>query len=299
MVKKQQMRWTREGAHLLLQTRVKTLDGDLLDKFVEWYPGMGASSATTQLPVASGSTLSCCLSIYQHPKKIGLSSALRSEDERRRFDGQQVGRAERFVQGIGSARALGEGTFTGYSGFDREAIPAGGRSTLSNHSSVNPFTILALGRPISAISLITSKALGWAWAGFDRRANGADLLCPTTFAGGAADVSSATPETRSIVSCPAGASLVVGGAAGVRDWSARRESPPVEDCLERAWKSSCSNSASLCDRTDGFGGWLISFTSANNSSGVRIGSTRNVPASMTGGRLVARLGASPSRAWPG
>jgi hypothetical protein len=59
MVKKQQMRWTKEGAHLLLQTRVKTLDGDLRDKLVEWYPGMGASSATTQLPVAAGSTLSC------------------------------------------------------------------------------------------------------------------------------------------------------------------------------------------------------------------------------------------------
>lgn len=59
MVKKQQMRWTKEGAHLLLQTRVKTLDGDLRDKFVEWYPGMSASSAPTQLPVAAGSNLSC------------------------------------------------------------------------------------------------------------------------------------------------------------------------------------------------------------------------------------------------
>lgn len=59
MVKKQQMRWTKEGAHLLLQTRVKTLDGDLRHKFVEWYPGMDASSVATRLPVAAGSTLSC------------------------------------------------------------------------------------------------------------------------------------------------------------------------------------------------------------------------------------------------
>jgi hypothetical protein len=59
MVKKQQMRWTKEGAHLLLQTRIKTLDGDLRDKFVEWYPGMGTSSTTTQLPAATNATLSC------------------------------------------------------------------------------------------------------------------------------------------------------------------------------------------------------------------------------------------------
>jgi hypothetical protein len=55
-------------------------------------------------------------------------SARRSEAERRRFDGQQIGRTKPFVQGVGSARALGGGTCTGYSGVDREAIPASGRS---------------------------------------------------------------------------------------------------------------------------------------------------------------------------
>jgi len=50
MVKKQQMRWTKKGAHLLLQTRVKTLDDDLRDKFVEWYPGMASSSEMSQMP---------------------------------------------------------------------------------------------------------------------------------------------------------------------------------------------------------------------------------------------------------
>jgi hypothetical protein len=40
MVKKQQMRWTKQGAHLLLQVRVQTLNGDLRDTFCQWYPGM-------------------------------------------------------------------------------------------------------------------------------------------------------------------------------------------------------------------------------------------------------------------
>lgn len=40
MVKKQQMRWTQKGAHLLLQVRTKTLNGELRSKFGEWYPGM-------------------------------------------------------------------------------------------------------------------------------------------------------------------------------------------------------------------------------------------------------------------
>ncbi|HEV8718617.1 MAG TPA: hypothetical protein VGX03_38090 [Candidatus Binatia bacterium] len=37
-VKKQQMQWTQRGAHLLLQTRTKVLDGDLEGVFREWYP---------------------------------------------------------------------------------------------------------------------------------------------------------------------------------------------------------------------------------------------------------------------
>ena len=40
MVKKQQMRWTKKGAHLLLQVRVKVLDEDLKKCFTKWYPGM-------------------------------------------------------------------------------------------------------------------------------------------------------------------------------------------------------------------------------------------------------------------
>lgn len=38
--KKQQMQWSRTGAHLLLQSRTQTLDGSLRSTFEKWYPGM-------------------------------------------------------------------------------------------------------------------------------------------------------------------------------------------------------------------------------------------------------------------
>ena len=38
--KRQQMQWTRRGAHLLLQTRTRTLDGTLRPMFECWYPGL-------------------------------------------------------------------------------------------------------------------------------------------------------------------------------------------------------------------------------------------------------------------
>jgi hypothetical protein len=39
MVKKQQMRWTPRGAHLLLQVRTRVLNEELADDFHRWYPG--------------------------------------------------------------------------------------------------------------------------------------------------------------------------------------------------------------------------------------------------------------------
>jgi hypothetical protein len=39
-VKKQQMRWTQRGAHLLLQTRVQVLNDELRETFSRWFPGM-------------------------------------------------------------------------------------------------------------------------------------------------------------------------------------------------------------------------------------------------------------------
>lgn len=39
MAKKQQMQWSREGAHYLLQARTAVLNNELQDKFARWYPG--------------------------------------------------------------------------------------------------------------------------------------------------------------------------------------------------------------------------------------------------------------------
>jgi hypothetical protein len=47
MGKRQPMRWSADGAHLLLQVRCALLDDRLDDLFREWYPGWGASPATT------------------------------------------------------------------------------------------------------------------------------------------------------------------------------------------------------------------------------------------------------------
>jgi hypothetical protein len=44
MVKQQQMRWTQQGAHLLLQVRTQALNGDLRGNFCRWYPGMERDS---------------------------------------------------------------------------------------------------------------------------------------------------------------------------------------------------------------------------------------------------------------
>jgi hypothetical protein len=38
--KKQQMQWSKKGAHRLLQTQTRTLDGTLHDLFTSWYPAM-------------------------------------------------------------------------------------------------------------------------------------------------------------------------------------------------------------------------------------------------------------------
>ncbi|MBV9379452.1 MAG: hypothetical protein JOY82_20975 [Streptosporangiaceae bacterium] len=40
MVKKQQMRWSPRGAHLLLQVRTRVLNDDLAGDFARWYPGV-------------------------------------------------------------------------------------------------------------------------------------------------------------------------------------------------------------------------------------------------------------------
>jgi hypothetical protein len=49
--KKQQMQWSKPGAPLLLQTRVKTLDGELGALFKRWYPDMDIEAE--EIPAAA------------------------------------------------------------------------------------------------------------------------------------------------------------------------------------------------------------------------------------------------------
>jgi len=44
--KKQQMQWSKRGAHLLLQTCVKTLNGELGSVFKRWSPDLQLEEAT-------------------------------------------------------------------------------------------------------------------------------------------------------------------------------------------------------------------------------------------------------------
>jgi hypothetical protein len=52
--KRQQMQWTKRGAHLLLQTRTRALDGTLRPLFEKWYPGLANdnSAKTVQAEAA-------------------------------------------------------------------------------------------------------------------------------------------------------------------------------------------------------------------------------------------------------
>jgi hypothetical protein len=48
-VKKQQMRWTKKGAHLLLQVRAQVLNEDLRPTFERWYPTMPSIDVSAAL----------------------------------------------------------------------------------------------------------------------------------------------------------------------------------------------------------------------------------------------------------
>ena len=48
MSKSQQMRWSPESAHLLIQVRTSVLDGRLREDFARWYPGFAANDSTQQ-----------------------------------------------------------------------------------------------------------------------------------------------------------------------------------------------------------------------------------------------------------
>ena len=66
--KKQQMQWSKQGAHRLLQTRTKALDGTLRDLFTTWYPAMAVNDNKSRLSPLRPDHLpsfdmlpSCCL----------------------------------------------------------------------------------------------------------------------------------------------------------------------------------------------------------------------------------------------
>lgn len=49
MVKKQQMRWTQQGAHHMIQVRTSTLNNELIDEFHRWYPSMSNNANNNQM----------------------------------------------------------------------------------------------------------------------------------------------------------------------------------------------------------------------------------------------------------
>lgn len=51
--KRQQMQWTPRGAHLLLQTRTRTLDRTLRPLFERWYPGLANDNTAQTSPAAA------------------------------------------------------------------------------------------------------------------------------------------------------------------------------------------------------------------------------------------------------
>jgi hypothetical protein len=50
--KRQQMQWTKRGAHLLLQTRIQVLDGTLRPLFEKWYPGLASDNSVEEAQAA-------------------------------------------------------------------------------------------------------------------------------------------------------------------------------------------------------------------------------------------------------
>ena len=53
MVKKQQMRWTPRGAHLLLQVRTRVLNDELAADFQRWYPAFANPSSSNDIQQAA------------------------------------------------------------------------------------------------------------------------------------------------------------------------------------------------------------------------------------------------------
>ena len=72
--KKQQMLWSKTGAHRLLQTRTRALDGTLHDLFATWYPAMAANDTQGAAPVAAAQSSP---TVWHAPLSYPLSECLR------------------------------------------------------------------------------------------------------------------------------------------------------------------------------------------------------------------------------
>jgi hypothetical protein len=53
MVKRQQMRWTPRGAHLLLQIRTRVLNDELVHHFRRWYPAFVPPTPSAETGLAA------------------------------------------------------------------------------------------------------------------------------------------------------------------------------------------------------------------------------------------------------
>ena len=69
------MQWSKKGAHLLLQTRTRTLDGMLHDLFTTWYPAMPANDVSLY-PSLPQPELPPTVSVVSRPFLIALILAL-------------------------------------------------------------------------------------------------------------------------------------------------------------------------------------------------------------------------------
>ena len=49
--KRQQMQWSKAGTHVLLQTRVRTLNGELASIFTRWY--LDLDMKAEEMPIAA------------------------------------------------------------------------------------------------------------------------------------------------------------------------------------------------------------------------------------------------------
>ena len=63
--KLKQMQWSKEGAHVLLQTRVRTLNGELAGIFKRWSPELDIKAA--KMPMAASPLAFLCSRLLRLP----------------------------------------------------------------------------------------------------------------------------------------------------------------------------------------------------------------------------------------